>query len=70
MLKRKIIFILIVFVLIAGGIVYFLVFRKPAEKPPIVPEEKTIEEILQSLTAPGGGEEVSEDIIRSLTAPK
>ena len=67
---KIIILIVIVLLLIIGGLVYFLVFKKPAEKPRIVPEEKTIEEILQSLTAPEGGEEVSEEVLQSLTAPK
>ena len=73
MFRIKVIFItvLIIFLLIIGGLVYFLIFQKPAEQPPQVPSgEKTAEEILQSLTAPGAGEEVSEDILKSLTAPK
>ena len=70
--KRKIIFILvlIIFLLIIGSLVYFLVFQKPAEKSPIVPEEKTIEEVLQSLTAPEGETpEISEETMENLTAP-
>ena len=87
MFKRIIIPIIIILTVIVGGIVYFLVFKKPAEQPLIL-EEKTLEEKLQSLTAParatsavpegvienltapGGGEEVSEDIIQKLTAPE
>ena len=89
MLKPKTILIsaILIFLLIVGSIVYLLVFKKPVESPP-VPEEKTLEEKLQSLTAParatsavpegvienltapGGGEEVSEDIIQKLTAPE
>ena len=62
------ILVLIIFLLIVGGIVYFLVFQKPAEKPEAL-EEKTMEEILQSLTAPSEGARVSEDVLKSLTAP-
>ena len=70
MSKRKIIFVLITFLLIVGTIVYFLVFKKPAEEPP-VSEEKTLEEKLQDLTVPTDGEvpEVPEGVIESLTAP-
>lgn len=56
-------------VLITGIIIYFWFFEKLNESPEVA-EEKRIEEILQSLTAPGVGDEVSEDIINSLTAPK
>lgn len=71
--RIKLIIVLLISLLTIGGIVYFLVFKKPAEKPPagMPAEEKTMEEILQSLTAPSGGEksEVSKEIIKSLTAP-
>ena len=68
---KKFLFIisLIILILVIGGLIYFLLFKKPAEKPSLVPEEKTMEEILEDLTAPGEGE-VSEDILKSLTAPE
>ncbi len=40
------------------------------KSPQVSEEEKNLEIILNSLTAPGEGVEVSEDIIKSLTAPK
>lgn len=73
MSKRKIIFVLITFLLVIGSIVYFLFFKKPAEQPSLVPsEEKIIEEILKDLTAPLIGEkpEVPEEVTKSLTAPE
>ena len=74
MLDKKIfLFYLIIslfaLVLISGVILYFWFFGKSAESPKVT-EEKTTEEILQSLTAPETGEEVSEEVLRSLTAPK
>ena len=69
MFKRIIIPILIISALIIGGVVYVLIFKKTVEQPP-VSEEKTLEEKLQSLTAPAGETpEISEDILQKLTAP-
>ena len=73
--KRKTIFILvliIIFILVIGGTIYF--FIKPEAKKPspqIPPKEKSLEEKLQDLTAPAGEmPEVSEETLESLTAPK
>ena len=74
MIQKRNIFIAIFIIsfLIVGSIVYFLVFKNPEEKAPAVEKEKTMEEILKDLTAPPIGEipEVSEETIKSLTAPK
>jgi len=61
---------LIIFILIAGSFIYFLISRKPVKEQPIF-GEKTVEEILQNLTAPINGEQskVSEEILKLLTAP-
>ncbi|KKS91554.1 MAG: hypothetical protein UV65_C0003G0007 [Parcubacteria group bacterium GW2011_GWF2_43_11] len=71
MLDKKIFLLYLVFIiaLVLGIVLYFWLFGKPAESPQ-VSEEKTTEEILQSLTAPGEGEGASEEVLRSLTAPK
>ena len=73
MTTKRIIFIpiLIIFCIAIGGLIYLLIFKKSAEKPLIVPGEKTLEEKLKEITAPAGGiPEVSEEILKSLTAPK
>ena len=75
MFSKKAILIIslsLIILLFIGSFVYFLIFKKPAEKPPLVPEEKTLEEILKDLTAPQGVEatEVSKEVIESLTAPQ
>ena len=78
MLDRKtlllyLIISLSVIVLINGVILYFLFFKKSTEELPVVVpgKEKTAEEIMQSLTAPSGGEEteVSAQTLKSLSAP-
>lgn len=77
--RRKIIFILalITFFLIVGSIIYFAVTPKieKIEKEPLpqIPaQEKTLEEVLKDLTVPTVEEkpEVSEEIIKFLTAPE
>jgi len=66
--KRTAATILIILILVVAGLLYFLFFQKPAEQPPVL--EKTLEEKLKEITAPAGGiPEVSEEIIKSLTAP-
>jgi len=60
---------LLIIAVVLGTIAYFMFFGKSAE-PPEVTEEEKLAEILQSLTAPGEGEGVSEEVLQSLTAPK
>lgn len=73
MLQRKTIFIIvfIVSLLIIGSTVYFLFFKKIAERSSVPTEERDLEEILKDLTAPSGEvPEISNEIRRSLTAPE
>lgn len=76
MIRKKLIIpaiIIIIVFLIIAGIIYLVFKPKPEEeKPsPFLPKEKTMEEILKDLTASSEGEkvEVSEETIKSLTAP-
>ena len=74
MLDKKIVLFysiisLFIIILALGTLLYFWVFGKPTESPQVIEEER-IEGILQSLTAPGAGEGVSEKILQSLTAPQ
>ena len=67
--KRKIYLIIVSLVVFALLVLGFFIFRvKIAEKPP-AEKEKTLEEILQSLTAPEGElPQVPEEVIEDLTA--
>lgn len=71
--RNLLIYVLIIFSLAVGALVYFFIFKKLAEQSPLVPsEEKTIEEILKDLTVPAAGEkpEISKETIQSLTASR
>ncbi len=70
--KKPLIFISIILILFAGSIVY-LFFKIKALKSAPVPKEKTMEEILETLTAPEGNEPLSAEerkTLETLTAPK
>lgn len=68
--KRKVL-VLIVSILIIGVILYFFIFKEKTVEVG-TQKEKTLEELLDDLTAPTNGEktEVSAEILESLTAPK
>lgn len=70
--KKSIIYLAIVLiaVLIIGVVVYFVFFKKEAVPEEPIVGEKTIEEIIEDLTAPESEEEiqVSDEVIQSLTA--
>lgn len=65
-------FAIAISLIITGVLIYFFEFRGPEEESaPQVPErEMTLEEALKSVTAPEDGSEVSEKILKGLTAPK
>ena len=63
--------IIIIAIIVCIGFFYYLKKTEIKEVSEQEPVEKTMEEILKSLTAPeGAAEPVSEDIIKSLTAPE
>ncbi|MFH0906647.1 MAG: hypothetical protein V1829_00085 [bacterium] len=73
--QRKYFYLLIIAFLICAGFVFCYIykcFKQPVPAEDQLTNEKTMEEIIASLTAPTGAEktEVSDEVIRSLTAPK
>ena len=71
--KKSIIYLAIVLiaVLIIGVVIYFVFFKKEAVLEEPIVGEKTMEQIIDDLTAPQSGEvQVPDEIIQSLTAPE
>ncbi|MDP3990764.1 MAG: hypothetical protein Q8P63_00440 [Candidatus Nealsonbacteria bacterium] len=70
MTKRDVFLLIVVLAVLIALAMVIDFFNKPEEE--IKSEEKTMEEILQSLTAPpeGEGTEVSAQILKSLSAPE
>ena len=63
--------IIIIAIIVCVGFFYYLKKTELKEASEQEPVGKTMEEIIESLTAPEGEvEPVSEDIIKSLTAPE
>ena len=63
--------IIIIAIIICIGFFYYLKKTEIKEVSEQEPTEKTMEEVIESLTAPGGKiEPVSDDVIKSLTAPE
>lgn len=62
--------IILIAVLIIGVVVYFVFFKKETVPEEPIVGEKTMEQIIEDLTAPQNGEQVqvSDEIIQSLTA--
>jgi len=63
----------LIVILVCIGLFYYLKKTELKEKQEEEPAEKTVEEILESLTAPapeGEVEPISEDVLKSLTAPE
>ena len=65
--------IIIIAIIVCIGVVYYLKKTEIKEVSEQEPAEKTMEEIIEDLTAPASEEEVEpvpEDVIKSLTAPE
>ncbi len=66
--KKFLIPILIIVILLIGcAVYYFLVFKSSGPTPS---KEKTPEEILNDLTAPGGNEQIPKEVMENLNAPE
>ena len=70
--KKIVIGISVAIVLILGGIIGWAFLQKAKLHREVPPAGKTMEEVLESLTAPESSEgvKVPEEVLKSLTAPR